>query len=73
MAGQPEPADLVALDMEFELNSGTVSVFENLEEVECLKFDAFQVALMCSSHTSSTVEWVKRGLQIDNGFVVSGP
>jgi hypothetical protein len=62
VAGQPEPANLVALRMIFELNGGTVSAFENLEEVECLKFDAFQIALMCSGHTSSTVERVKRGL-----------
>jgi hypothetical protein len=62
VAGQPEPADFVPLGMEFELNGGPFGARKNPEEVERLKFDPFQIALMRSSHTSSTVEQVKTGL-----------
>jgi hypothetical protein len=59
--------------MEFELNRGALGAPKNFEEVECLKFDPFQIALMCSRHTSSTIEQVKTGLQILSPFVVTDP
>jgi len=45
--------------MEFKLEGGALRATENPEEVESLKFDTFQIALMRFRHTCLTVELTK--------------
>ena len=69
MAGQSNPTRFVVARMKLKFAGWAVHAAENPEQVEGFQFDAFQSAVMCSSHTSSTVDFLKKRLQNGGGFV----
>jgi len=56
--------------MKFKLHGRAIRPAEYPEQVECFQFDPSQIAVMCFSHTSSTICSSENGLQNCGGFIV---